>query len=270
MSDEPTFKSLEHRGWSERAGSYDEITARITNFGIAPLLDAAGVGQGQRVLDVCCGTGLASAEAAARGAAVTGIDISEDMVAIADAKGMAAVFRAGDAEALPFDDASFDRVVCNFGLYHVPDPDRAIAEAARVLHPGGRYAFTTWCGPDVSPLFRILPEAIRLHGTMEVGLPPAPPPFRLADRAESTRSMEAAGFSDIVFGDVHSILEWPLEGVVEFLEQGTVRATMVLRAQTADARTRIEEAIRDRLATYADGGMLRLAMPAIVASGRKN
>lgn len=138
MSEQPTFKSLEHEGWSERAAGYDDYTARITNFGIAPLLDAADIGLGQRVLDVCCGTGLVAAAAVERGASVVGIDISEDMVAIAAAKSITAVFGVGDAEALAFDDASFDGVICNFGLYHLPDPDRAIAEAARVLRPGGR------------------------------------------------------------------------------------------------------------------------------------
>lgn len=79
--------------------------------------------------------------------------------------------------------------------------------------------------------------------------------------------MRAAGFGDIAFDDFRSILECPLDGVIEFLEQGTVRMTMVLRAQTVVARSRIEQSIRDRLATYARDGMLRLPMPAIVVSG---
>lgn len=265
--EQPTFKSLERQGWSERAGAYDEYTARITSPGIAPLLAAAGIAAGQRVLDVCCGTGLVAAEAADREASVVGLDISEAMIAAAKAKGLPVEFQAGDAEALPFADASFDRVVCNFGLYHLPEPDRAIAEAARVLKPGGRYAFTTWCGPDTSPLFRIIPEAIQAHGTPDVGLPPAPPPFRLADRAESMRILLDAGFHDIAFADFRSVLQCPMDKVVEFLEQGTVRMTMVLRAQTPEARRRIERNIRDRLSAHAEGQVLSLPMPAIVVAG---
>lgn len=155
-----TFKALEQQGWSERAATYDITTSRVTNYGIAPLLDAAGIGPGQKVLDVCCGTGLVTIRALERGADLVGIDISEAMVAAAAAKRLKATFRAADAEALPFSDAVFDRVICNFGLYHLADPDQAIAEAARVLVRGGRYAFTTWCGPDVSPLFRVIPAAI--------------------------------------------------------------------------------------------------------------
>jgi ubiquinone/menaquinone biosynthesis C-methylase UbiE len=78
------------------------------------------------------------------------------MIETAKAKGLAVNFQIGDAEALPFPDRSFNCVICNFGILHLPDPERGIAEAARVLTPGGRYAFGTWCGPDASPFSRQL------------------------------------------------------------------------------------------------------------------
>ncbi|HXW64991.1 MAG TPA: methyltransferase domain-containing protein [Burkholderiaceae bacterium] len=264
-----TFKALEQQSWNERAATYDAVSSRITNFGIAPLLDVAGVGPGQKLLDVCCGTGLVAVRALDRGADVVGIDISEEMVAAATAKRLRATFRTGDAEALPFPDAVFDRVICNFGLFHVAEPDRAIAEAARVLRHGGRYAFTTWCGPEVSPLFRIIPAAIQAYGVMDVGLPPGPPPFRLADRAESTRVMMANRFMDVVTSNMTAFLEWPLASVIEFIEQGTVRAAVILRAQRPEARALIDSDIKAKLAPYAVDGVLRLPMPAIVVSGTR-
>lgn len=267
MDEQPSFKSLERQGWSERAQGYDVYTARITNPGITPLIDAARLAPGLRVLDLCCGTGLVAAAAAAQGASVTGIDISESMIEEARRKEIAAAFEVGDAEALSFPDASFDRVICNFGLYHLPDPDRAISEAARVLKPGGRYAFTTWHGPDVSPLFAIIPAAVQAHGTIDVGLPPAPPPFRLAEQGESMRVMKEAGFEDVAFAEFTSLLECPIDEVIEFLEQGTVRMTMMLRAQTLEARRRIEDEVHRRLSAYAERGVLCLPMPAIVVTG---
>jgi SAM-dependent methyltransferase len=266
---EQTFKSLEHQGWNERANAYDAFTARFTRYGIDPLLQAAGIAPGHAVLDVCCGTGLVAQAAAARGASVTGLDLSEEMIAMANAKGLACQFQVGDAEALPFCDVHFDRVICNFGLYHLPEPDLAIAEAARVLRPNGVYAFTTWCGPDVSPLFRIVPEAIQAHGTMDVGLPPAPPPFRLADRTESMRAMAAAGFGDISFVGVPAVFECKRDEVIDFLEKSTVRLTMLLQAQSSAARAAIHRAIREKLATFATGDTLRLPLPAIVVRGVK-
>lgn len=265
-----TFKSLEQEGWSQRAGSYDRTKASFTNYGIAPLLDAADIDAGQHVLDVCCGTGLVTKAALQRGADVVGLDISEPMVEIAGAKRLDASFRTGDAEALPFPDATFDRVICNFGLYHLHDPDRAITEASRVLKPGGRYAFTTWCGPEVSPLFQIIPGAIKAHGVKDVGLPPAPPPFRLADPDESRKVMAAANFSGIVVGAVPARLEWPHDSIMDLVEQGTVRVTMLLRAQTPEARTRIEAEIKQRTAAFARDGLISMPMPAVVVSGTRS
>jgi ubiquinone/menaquinone biosynthesis C-methylase UbiE len=269
MGGAPTFKGVEEAGWNERAITYDNITAIITNYGIEPLLNAAGIARGQKLLDICCGTGLVAKAAVAHGALVTAIDIAEEMITVANAKGMPVDFRVGDAEALAFQDASFDRVICNFGLYHLPDPDKAIAEASRVLKRGGRYAFTTWCGPEVSPLYRIVPEVVRANGNMDVGLPPAPPPFRLAERAESERTMQAAGFTDVVCTDMTAILEWPLARVIEFIEKGTVRASMLLLAQKPEDRQRIDAAIERGLAVYAEGGIVRVPVPAVIVVGTK-
>ena len=264
-----TFKSLEHAGWNQRANTYDDITAIITNYGIIPLLDAASIAPGQKVLDVCCGTGLVAAPAVERGAEVTAVDIAQDMIAAARAKRLPVDFRVGDAEGLSFPDESFDRVICNFGLFHVPEPDKAIAEAARVLRPGGRYAFTTWCGPEGSALFTIIPAAIKQYGKLDVGLPPAPPPFRLADRSESERVMRAAGFTDVIFADVTAVLEWPLAKIMDFVEKGLVRATMLLLAQAPQDRPRIVAEIERGFAAFAKGGMLRVPMPALVVAGTK-
>jgi ubiquinone/menaquinone biosynthesis C-methylase UbiE len=134
---ERTFKSLEHEGWNERARLYDDYTARLTGCAIGPLLDAANVRSGARMLDVCCGPGTVSAEAVRRGATVIGVDLSEEMVDVAKLKGTGADFRVGDAEALPFTDQSFDCVTCSFGILHLPEPERGIAEAARVLGRAG-------------------------------------------------------------------------------------------------------------------------------------
>jgi len=264
-----TFKSLEHQGWNERAGAYDAHTARFTRFGVDPLLEAAGIASGQAVLDVCCGTGLVAQAAAGRGASVIGIDFSEHMIAVAKEKGLACRFQVGDAEALPFGSACFDRVLCNFGLYHLPDPDRAIAEAARVLRPVGVYAFTTWRGPEVSPLFRAVGEALQAHGQMHVGLPPAPPPFRLADMAESRRAMTAAGFRDVSFVEVPAVLECGRDEFIDFLAKSTVRLTMLAEAQTFAARTAIHAAIRHKLTTFVTNDTMRLPLPAVLVSGIK-
>ena len=266
---QPTFKSLEHQGWSERAAAYDDYTARMTKVPIAPLLDAAGVRSGTRVLDVCCGTGIAAEEAVRRGAAVTGVDLSEDMIAAARGKGLKADFRTGDAETLPFADTSFDSVVCNFGILHLPDPARAMAEVARVLAPGGRYAYATWRGPEVSPFYRVILGALSAHGTMEVGLPPAPPPFRFGDPAEAEAALREAGFDAVACTEVPNMLECPADAVIDFIRRATVRMTLLIEAQKPEARVRVEQAIREGFRDFTADGMLRVPIPVLVASGRK-
>ena len=138
------------REWDARG--YDRVAetmsawSRAAGAGRALLLERAGITPGQRVLDLCSGPGWLAIEAAravAPDGHVTGLDLSAGMVATARANAAAAgvgnvEFHQGDAEELPFGDASFDGSVCSLGLMHVPDPGRALAELARVIVPGGR------------------------------------------------------------------------------------------------------------------------------------
>jgi 2-polyprenyl-3-methyl-5-hydroxy-6-metoxy-1,4-benzoquinol methylase len=106
------------------------------------------VQQGERVLDVACGTGNLALPAAHAGALVTGIDIAPNLidqaVANAAAEGLAVRFEVGNAEALPYADASFDTVVSMFGVMFAARPAVAAAELLRVVRPGGRVAMANW------------------------------------------------------------------------------------------------------------------------------
>src|SRR5437762_7599127 len=105
-----SIREFEHAGWRVAAPSYDAFAAATALF-VAPLLHAAGVKPGTRLLDVACGTGVASARAAAIKARVTGVDFSPEMTAEAQKRHPAIEFHTADAEQLPFADASFDAVV---------------------------------------------------------------------------------------------------------------------------------------------------------------
>ena len=117
-------------------------------------VERLGLEAGERVLDVCCGSGasaLPAAEAVGPRGAVLGVDLSERLLALARAKARArglghAEFRAGDMLALRLPEAPFDAVVCVFGVFFVPDMAAAVRALWREVRPGGRLALTTW-GP---------------------------------------------------------------------------------------------------------------------------
>src|SRR3972149_3691242 len=119
--DPEAFRAFEHEGWERIPERYHNAFASLTSQMTTPLLDAVGVRSGVQLLGVAAGPGYAAAAAAKRGAKVVGVDFAPAMVAEARRRHPAVDFREGDAEDLPFPEASFDAVTMNFGLLHWPD-----------------------------------------------------------------------------------------------------------------------------------------------------
>lgn len=269
-SGQPTFKALEQAGWDRNAPTYHDFAGQITLPAIQAMLDATHATPEMRLLDMACGPGYGAGEAARRGVRAVGIDIAASMVQEARQRYPQAEFREGDAEALEFEDASFNAVLCPFGLLHMPEPDKAIAEAFRVLKSNGHFAFTVWCGPEKHEFFDLVLSAIQQYGTMDVDLPPAPPIFRFSDPEECSRALTAVGFVDV------SVIDLPLvqyattaQDVLAFLYRSSVRTSMLLERQTEEAREAIHQAIVDGAEAHRDGDQYRFAWPAIMAVARK-
>jgi SAM-dependent methyltransferase len=151
-------KTRQQGTWA--SGDYAVIGVTLQIVGES-LCEAVDVSAGQRVLDVAAGNGNASLAAARRGCYVTASDyvgaLLDGTAARAAAEGLEIDLREADAEALPFDDASFDVVLSTYGVMFTPNQERAAAEMLRVCRPGGRIGLANWTPAGfVGQMFKVI------------------------------------------------------------------------------------------------------------------
>ena len=161
----------------------------------AKVADTARIQPGQRVLDVACGTGVLTrtvAERVGASGSVIGLDVNEGMLAVAARKAPQIEWRQGRAEALAFDNGSFDAVVSQFGLMYFEDRQVALREMMRVLRPGGHFAVAVWDSLENSPGYKALTDLLlRLFGEEAANALRAP--FVLGNAAELRALFSDAG-----------------------------------------------------------------------------
>ena len=184
---------IQRYGWDLASADYEPLWQQQLAAARTALLAAASLVEGEQVLDVACGTGLLTFEAARRvGSAgqVVGVDLSDKMIEAARRMpGTNVNFRRMDARQLDLPAQSVDAVLCGLGLMYVPDPLVAVTEMLRVLRPGGRVALAVWgrrshCG--WAPVFEVV-EA-------EVSSDVCPLFFNLGSHNELASLCEQAGF----------------------------------------------------------------------------
>jgi ubiquinone/menaquinone biosynthesis C-methylase UbiE len=269
--DPDAFNRFEAASWDELADAYHRFAAAITTRVIEPLLDAAEISAGMRVLDVATGPGYAAAACAERGAEVVGVDVAGEMVSLARRLNPEIEFRRADAEQLPFDDGSFTAAVGNFFILHVGRPEQAAAELARVLAPDGTLALSTWDAPERARLLGVLVDAVAEAGAQPPADLPAGPAFtRFADEGEFARLLRGAGLADVAVETIsftHRVADG--DELWDGLSGGTVRMRALVHAQPDDVIARIRAAFDRLVRPYAAGGGLELPVSVKIASGRK-
>ena len=235
------------------SGNYAAVAERISEAGEA-VVERAGVEPGMDVLDVACGTGNATIPAAKAGARVTGLDFASALLEIARERSADAMveidFVEGDAQELPFEDASFDRVLSVFGHMFAPDHEGTAAEMKRVLRPGGAVAIACWTPEgSIGRMFRTLAELV----------PPPPdgtPPILWGTEDHVTHVLGDADFE-------RREIEWTDESPESYAQFMLESFGPLLNAREvlAGRENELDEAFTDflRRENLADDGTLRFS-----------
>lgn len=261
------FARFEHAGWERVADKYDSVWSTVTRQFIPHLLRVAEIAAGMQVLDVACGPGYVSAAARELGTMPTGVDFSPKMVAIACRMCSDTPFLEGDAQQLPVADASFDRVLMNFGLLHLCHPEKACMEAFRVLRPGGKFAFSVWARPEHNPGGRVVHDALKAHADFNVDLPDGPPYDLFADKDECRTILVRAGFEAASLIFETRTVEWHVPTpsfLFEAERDAGVRTAGLLARQSAGRLEAIRHAIEGSVKQYAQDDGFAIPMAAHV------
>ncbi len=265
------FAEFEHDAWETVSRGYEEHFARLTRQSVEAILNAAEVGSGKQVLDACCGPGMITAAAIARGASTTGIDFSAAAVEIAKVNAPRADIKEGDVQSIESDDDIFDAVVCGFGIIHVPDPLKALSEMRRVLKPGGRIAVSTWEAPGPANGFGLLFGSIKANANMDLDLPHGPDFFQFSNAEKMSSALREAGFEDPAVSTVNQTWEFDgSHGFITGIIEGSARARAIITSQTDAVQSAIADAVDAGMHAYkSSDGVYRLPMPALIGSAIK-
>lgn len=231
------------------------------------LCDEAGIGQGQRVLDVACGTGALTVAAAARvapGGAVLGLDANPEMLAVARRRHGGIEWCDGRAEALPFADADFDAVLSQFGLMFFDDRVAALREMQRVLRPGGRLVVAVCDALDRSPGYAALAALLeRLFGRTVADAFRSP--FVLGDEARLRTLCAEAGLVDAGIVRRQGTVRFASIDALVSTERACVWTLGGLLDEAQFERLRIES--QGVFRPFVDaGGAVAFAMPVLLIS----
>ena len=235
-------RRIQRYGWDLAAASYEVLWQDQLAFAQAQLLTLVSLAPGEQVLDVACGTGLVSLEAARAVAPlgqVLGIDLSGQMVDAAGQRAAAqgllnADFARMDGEALNIPDARFDAALCALGLMYMPEPAQALREMWRVLRPGGRLGLAVWgervqCG--WSAVFPIVDA--------EVASEVCPLFFRLGQDGVLARLCETAGF--------HAVGQHRITITLDYADAHQACDAAFVGGPVALAWARLGEDVRERM-----------------------
>ena len=275
-TDPDALKAIVRANWTARSTAWDrwsDTIAQLAQRMNAPLLETADLAPGQAVLDLASGIGEPALDIARRigeTGVVTATDMVPEMLAgarrrAAEAKLTNMRFEIVDMETLPFADAAFDRVVCRFGIMFSPRVDVALAEARRVLAPGGRAAYMVWGPRADNTIFEIVQT---VGAEFVVPLAPAGEltQFRFGEAGSLGAQMRAAGFADVEERELR-FTPTPPAGSHFWAPNVEMSFGARLDGLSPGQRKALDAALDAAFAAYLDGDVYRITAHARVATG---
>ena len=239
--------------WGARAHDWATIQEAQFRRAYEEVLDRLALPRGASLCDAGCGAGMAAAMAAQRGLRVCGIDAAEALLAIARERVPEADLRLGDLEEWPFADHGVDAVTGFNAFQYAADPVAALAEARRVVRPGGQLVVMTWGSPEGM-------EAAALVAALKPLLPTPPPgapgPFALSDPAALRALVSAAGWQPVELRDTDTA--WHYADLATAL-RGLASSGVAARAIAHSGAEAVDAAHERALAPYRrDDGSYRI------------
>lgn len=242
------------------------------------LIGDARLRTGYHVLDIGCGTGypaILAAQAVGSEGMVVGLDLSEEMLAVARRKagvlGLSnLVFQTRDVTTLPFDSASFDAVISRFCLMFLPETGRTVHEIARILRPGGYVAAAVWSSADKNPFIRTPMEILRRFIDIPAPSPDQPGIFRLSRPGDLLGMMEGVGLAGIADDEItgESFFESAEEYLANIKEMAAPLQPL-LGKLTPEQKGEAEAMMKESVNRYQKGGKIILPMAYRVVIARK-
>lgn len=264
--------------WTIRAPAWNKWAERVEKMARRfnePLIEAAGIAPGMHVLDLASGAGepaLTIARAVGADGQVTATDMLDDMLDGTRRRAREAglsqlACEVADMEALGFDDASFDRVTCRFGIMFVPDPVKAMREARRVLKPGGRTAWMVWGPMEDTTLLNVIQREVRAF--LDLGPVPELPQFRFGGGGILAEMLSKAGFADVKEREIKFDASppagskfWEANVEMSFAEE--------LAGMEPDRRAALDEQIERGFDAYLDGDRYQVKAHVRIGTGVKS
>jgi ubiquinone/menaquinone biosynthesis C-methylase UbiE len=257
--------------WNLVAGGYHEHLVPLFRFYSERALALAALGPDAEILDVACGPGTLAFLAAPRVARVTALDFSPDMLAELERRkresGVTNVTAiAGDGQALPFDDASFDAAFSMFGLMFFPDRARGLLELRRVLRPRAPAVISSWLPLERVPVIHVVFRALR---ELMPGLPLGDASAPLSKRETITAELEAAGFRDVAVHEVAQTVTVPNVHAYWQSNLDSSAPIALLRMNLPPAKFEdLSRGILEKLEAEFGTGELAIEWPAFVSVGK--